>query len=108
MCRCCRTTFTFLPEWLTPSGQFTLHCRQQACENIGSGKSFEAAVPQCRNASRLPDPSTVRRWVQRRICSIWCWLRAALVSEHFLRAPTIVAWDLSAAWRILLSEARSP
>jgi hypothetical protein len=108
ICRHCHTTFTFLPQWLTPSGQFTLHCREQACERIGDGESFERAVPQCKDPSRLPDPSTVRRWAQRRLCSLWCWLKIGGVTEHFLRAPTIVAWDLGALCRILLIEARSP
>ena len=30
------------------------------------------------------------------------------MGEHFLRAPTILAWDLGAACRILLLEAKSP
>ncbi len=108
ICRHCHTTFTFLPEWLTPSGQFTLHCREQACQRIGEGESFERAVPECKDPSRLPDPSTVRRWAQRRLCSLWCWLKNGVRTELFLRAPTIVAWDLIAACRILPSEARSP
>jgi hypothetical protein len=40
--------------------------------------------------------------------SIWLWLGNETYSEHFLRAPTIVAWDLGAVCRILLVEARSP
>jgi hypothetical protein len=30
------------------------------------------------------------------------------MGEHFLRAPTILAWDLGAVCRILLLEAKSP
>jgi hypothetical protein len=33
---------------------------------------------------------------------------AGAIGEHFLQAPTIVAWDLSAVCRILPIEARSP
>src|ERR1017187_3003558 len=28
----CGKTFTILPEWLAPSGQYTLRCPQEACE----------------------------------------------------------------------------
>jgi hypothetical protein len=108
ICRPCHTTFTFLPEWVTPSGQFTLHCREQACERIAEGSSLEQALPECKDPSRLPDPSTVRRWALRRLCSLWCWLKSGVLTERFLRAPTIVAWDLLAACRILPGEARSP
>jgi hypothetical protein len=59
-------------------------------------------------ALKLPDPSTLRRWAQRRLLSVWCWVRAGAPGEHFLRAPTIVAWDVSALCRILPIEARSP
>jgi len=56
----------------------------------------------------LPDPSTVRRWAQRRLLSVWCWLTTGTLGVHFLGAPTILAWDLGAVCRILPMEARSP
>ena len=93
--------------WHRP-GTFTLRCRQQACERIAAGDSAEQAAPHCKDPTRLPDPSTVRRWAQRRLLSVWCWLRAGVNGEHFLRAPTILAWDLGALCRILPIEARSP
>jgi hypothetical protein len=37
-----------------------------------------------------------------------CWVKAGAIGQHFLRAPTIVAWDLSALCLILPIEARSP
>jgi hypothetical protein len=46
--------FTILPEWLTPSGHFTLQCRQEACERISAGDTAEQAAPHCRGPSRLP------------------------------------------------------
>jgi hypothetical protein len=40
--------------------------------------------------------------------SVCCWVKAKATVQHFLQAPTIVAWDLSALCRILPIEARSP
>ena len=34
ICPPCSKTFTILPDWLAPSGHFSLRCRQQACESI--------------------------------------------------------------------------
>jgi hypothetical protein len=68
----------------------------------------EEAVPDCKDPSRSPDPSTLRRWVQRRLSSLWSWLLAGATDPRFLQTPTIVAWDLGALCRILPIEARSP
>ena len=108
ICRPCAKTFTILPDWLAPSGLYSLHCRQQACEQIAAGDSAELAVPHCKDATRLPDPSTLRRWAQRRMLSLWCWIRAGAKGQHFLLTPTIVAWDLGELCRILPLEAKSP
>ena len=108
ICEPCKKTFTILPDWLAPSGHYSLHCRQQSCERIAAGYCAEQAAPQCQDPTRLPDPSTVRRWAQRRLLSVWCWVRARAQGEHFLRTPTILAWDLGSFCRILPIEARSP
>ena len=108
ICRPCRKTFTALPDWLAPSAPFTLHCRQQACEHIAAGDTAEQSVPHCKDPAYLPDPSTVRRWAQRRLVSLWCWIKAGVKDRHFLRTPTILAWDLAALCRILPLEANSP
>ena len=75
ICRPCGKTFTVLPDWLAPSGHFSVRCRQQACERIVAGDTAEQAAPHCKDPSRSPDPSTVRRWAQRRLLSLWCWAR---------------------------------
>jgi hypothetical protein len=106
ICRPCEKTFTVLPNWLAPSGHFSVPCRQQACERIAAGDTAEQAAPHCKNPSRSPDASTVRRWAQRRLLSLWCW--AIWPRQHFLQAPTIMAWDLPALCRILPLEVRSP
>ena len=108
ICQPCSKTFTILPDWLAPSGHYSLRCRQQACERIAAGDSAEQAAPQCKDPTRLPDSSTVRRWAQRRLISVWCWVCASTHAERLLRTPTILAWDLGAVCRILPFEARSP
>jgi len=107
-CGACRKTFTILPDWLVPSGHYSLHCRQQACAHLAAGDTAERAVPHCKAPTHLPDPSTVRRWAQRRLSSLWCWLKAGVKDRRFLRAPTILAWDLGSLCRILPIEVRSP
>ena len=108
ICPSCRLTFTILPRTLAPSAIFRLRCRQLACDGIAGGESLEQAVPHCQDPHRLPDPSTLRRWVQRRLLSVACWLRTGVLAELFLRSPTILAWDLAALCRILPIEASSP
>jgi len=108
ICHPCGKTFTILPDWLAPRAPFSLRCRQQACEHIAAGDSVEQAVPHCQDPSRSPDPSTLRRWAQRRLLTVYCWMKTGAIDAHFLRAPTIVAWDLGMLCRILPIEARSP
>ena len=108
VCHPCGKTFTVLPDWLVPSAPFSLRCRQQAWEHIAAGASVEQAAPHCQDPSCSPDPSTLRRWAQRHLLSVCCWVMAGAIGEYFLQAPTIVAWDLSAVCRILPIEARSP
>jgi len=97
-----------LPHGLVPSAPFSLRCRQQACERIAAGECVEQASPHCKDPSCSPDPSTLRRWAQRRWLSVYCWVKAAIIGVHLLRSPTIFAWDLDALCRILPIEASSP
>jgi hypothetical protein len=85
-----------------------LHCRQQAGEHVAAGETAEQAAPHGKDPTRWPDPSTVRRWVQRRLIRLWCWIKAGVQHEQFLQSPTILAGDLGAVCRILPIEARSP
>ena len=111
-CPLCGTTFTVLPSWSVPHGHYTLRCRQQAWEAVcNDGKRWEQAAPLCQDPTRLPDPSTLRRWAWRRMISLWCAAKGCLSGlsvGKFLRTPTILAWDLLAAGRILLLEANAP
>jgi hypothetical protein len=108
ICHPCGKTFTILPDWLAPSAPFSLRCREQSCESLAGEVPVEQAAPHCQDPSRSPDPSTLRRWAQRRLLSVWCWLTAGAHGKYFLQRPTIVAWDLSALCRILPIEASSP
>jgi Domain of unknown function (DUF6431) len=108
ICRPCHKTFTALPDWLAPSGHYSLRCRQQACDHLADGDTAERAAPHCKDPARLPDPSTVRRWAQRRLIILWSWLKGGAKDWRFLWAPTILAWDLGALRRILPIEAGSP
>src|ERR1039458_4768644 len=83
-------------------------CQEEGCEHIAAGASVEQAAPDCKDPSRSPDPSTLRRWAQRRLLCVFLWVKAGAVGQHFLRAPTILAWDFGALCRILPIEARSP
>jgi len=97
-----------MPDWLVPGGLYSLRCRRQSCNRITAGHTGEEAAPHCKDPSRLPDPSTVRRWAERRVLSVWCWMRTGAQAGHFLRTSTILVWDLGAFCRILPIEARSP
>jgi hypothetical protein len=108
LCRRCKNTFTVLPDWLVPFGQYGLCCRQQACERIANGNSAEQAAPHCKDPARLPDASTVRRWACRRLFSLCCWTNMAALARCFFAVPTIFTWDLSAGCRMLRLEAKSP
>jgi hypothetical protein len=111
LCRPCKKTFTVLPDWSPPSGTYSLHCRQKAWELLRQPDSnWERSVPDVADASRSPDPSTVRRWA-RRLLHLGTLLLAKLwraTGWNASTSPTILAWDWTAIRRILLIEARSP
>jgi len=105
-CQLCKKTFTVLPTWSPPYGHYSYGCRQQAWDAHAEAKP----APYCRDATRLPDDSTTQRWAWRRVVSLWSWMMMPLLwaASKFLGAPTILAWDLAAAGRILRLEANSP
>ena len=113
LCRHCGKTFTILPTWSPPYGHYSLRCRQQAWESICEGSvGWEQSAPHTKDPTRLPDPSTLRRWAFRRLVSLWHCLKACWpwgpAGQKFLQAPTILAWDWVAAGRMLRLEASSP
>jgi hypothetical protein len=110
-CQPCHKTFTVLPDWSPPSGQYSFHCRQQAWELLRQPDgTWERCIPDVADPSRSPDASTVRRWAGSLLHL------GTLLATKFWRAtdwnvsvsPTILAWDWIAIRRILLLEASSP
>jgi hypothetical protein len=75
-----------------------------------SESNWERSVPDVADASRSPDPSTVRRWAGR-LLHLGTLLAAKLwqaLGWNSTTPPTILAWDWTAIRRILPHEARSP
>jgi len=111
ICRPCKKTFTVLPDWSPPSGHYSLHCRQAAWElQRQTGGNWERSVPDVADASRSPDPSTVRWWAGR-LVDLGTLLAAKLwqaTGWTLSTSPTILAWDWTSIRRILPIEARSP
>ena len=63
ICVKCGTTFTFLPLFSLPYTHFSLLARGQALwRRAQEHCSWEKAMPKLKDADRLPDASTVRRW----------------------------------------------
>ena len=68
-CADCGTTFTFLPVLSLPYTHFSLLARCQALwRHIMEHCSWEKASPTLMDPDRLPDPSTVRRWLSGLDC----------------------------------------
>jgi hypothetical protein len=103
ICKLCDRTLTMLPDWLVPGGHYSLAARQQA-EHLSTEpeRPLEECVPDSADADRSADPSTVRRWFQRRLESLWL----SLVGR-WAQPPTLFAWDWKAARRIRIPEASS-
>ena len=96
-CKSCRGTLTVLPDWCVPRAPYTLNARQHAITQLATGVPVDEAAPDCRDADRMIDPSTVRRWFWQRIESL-----------RFLFSPTLLAWGFRDAARILVPEGSSP
>jgi hypothetical protein len=100
-CNGCGLTCTVLPAWSLPRTQYSLYTRQKSSERYENGLPLEQAAPPLRDPDRTPDASTLRRWFERRLGSLLCWLKARIPLP-----PTILAWDLTAALRILVRETK--
>lgn len=99
ICKLCHRTLTMLPDWSVPGGHYSLSARQQAARLAGdSPRTVEQCVPDSADPDHAADPSTVRRWFQRRVESLWLSLSGRWAP------PTLFAWDWKAARRILIPE----
>jgi len=64
-CSNCGTTFSFLPVFSLPYTHYSLLARCQALlRRFVEHCSWENAAPKFKDADRVPDSSTVRRWSQ--------------------------------------------
>jgi len=108
ICRLCDRTLTMLPDWLVPGGHYSLSARQQAAQR-GSEieRTVEECIPDSADGDRFADPSTVRRWLQRRLESLWLSLLGRWGPPLGPSPPTVLAWDWKAASRILIPETSS-
>jgi len=103
ICKLCNRTLTMLPDWLVPGGHYSLLARQQAAQLASEAKRpVEECIPDSAVEEHSADPSTVRRWLQRRRES----LSQRLVAVG-TQTPTLFAWDWKAARRILIPETNS-
>jgi Domain of unknown function (DUF6431) len=63
LCKQCWKTITFLPRFSLPYTHYSLLARSQALQRyFVQGCSLERAVPMVKDANRVPDVSTLRRW----------------------------------------------
>ena len=103
ICKLCDRTLTMLPDWLVPGGHYSLSARQQAAQLASEQqRTVEECIPDSADQDRSADPSTVRRWLQRRRESLWLGSIG-----RWPQPPTLFAWDWKAASRILIPETNS-
>ena len=103
ICKLCDRTLTMLPDWLVPGGHYSLPARQQAAQRASEPhRPVEECIPDSADPNRSADPSTVRRWFQRRLESLWL-----SIHGRWTQPPTLLAWDWKAASRILIPETSS-
>jgi Domain of unknown function (DUF6431) len=103
ICKLCDRTLSMLPGWAIPGGHYSLSARQQAAQLASEPqRTVEECIPDSADGERSAEPSTVRRWFQRRVESLWL----SLIVQR-ATAPTLFAWDWKAVRRILIPETSS-
>ena len=111
LCNQCDLTMTVLPAWSLPHSRYSLFARAQAVDSyVQQRLPLEQASPRTSDPDRVADPATLRRWLQRRLLSLWACTAAVrtLGRAAALLPPTIFAWDWLAGMRILIPETESP
>ena len=92
----CHKTFTFLPPFSPPYCHYSLIARSQALQRrFIEDCSWETAAPVIKDANRVADPSTLRRWfrqldsaqpafafLQRAVQTIGQWLGRGNTLQH--------------------------
>jgi len=70
ICKSCGKTITFLPVFSLPYSHYSLIARSESLRRyFVEGRCWEAAAPAVKDAHRIADPSTVRRWFRALDCS---------------------------------------
>ena len=105
ICKACQRTLTALPGWCVPQAIYGLAARGEALQRRAEGASLEEAAPECLQPDRVADAATIRRWIRRRIESLFL---CAKVSWRWMCTPTLVAWDWRSLARILMPERCPP
>jgi len=92
-----------LPGWVIPGGHYSLPARQQAAQLANEPeRAVEECIPDSADGERSADPSTVSRWLHRRVESLWLSFLTG-----WTRPPTLFAWDWKATRRMLIPETSS-
>jgi hypothetical protein len=78
-----------------------LETRQQSGACYACGAVLEEAAPALADPDRSPDVATLRRWFERRLWSLRCWVRSCWKMRIFFPPPTILAWDWQVAVAVL-------
>jgi Domain of unknown function (DUF6431) len=100
ICNHCDLTITVLPAYSLPYTRYSLYARQRSFSRCAEGSGWEQAAPPTPDPDRIAEPATLRRWAQRRLCSVWACVAAAKLGANWT-APTIFSWDWPAAARML-------
>lgn len=103
ICKGCGKTITVLPAWSLPYTRYSLYARQQAVNRWIAGARLEDASPLVQDPDCVADPSTLRRWMRRRMAGLW---RSIATLRMGTIPPTIFAWDWRAATGMLVPEAK--
>lgn len=118
LCKLCRLTFTFLPPFSLPYTHYSLIARSESAQRrFQQNSSLENAAPAVKDAARVADPSTLRRWfrsldnsnppfsfLRRAIGDVSQWLAHGRIVQHGslrLSWPTVVPF-LQVLWPLRL------
>ena len=100
LCRPCQKTFTVLPDWLAALGDLQPPLPATGLGVVAPIPDVDGTIDSgpSADASRSPDPSTVRRWAGFTCCTWGPWGHRSSGRpcrlECSAMAPTILAWDL--------------
>jgi hypothetical protein len=115
-CSNCGMTFTFLPVFSLPYTHYSLLARCQALwRRLMDHSSWEKAAPKLKDADRLPDASTIRRWskgldssqpavsfLQQAMSRMAHWLKRGRQADRRAEPLPWMASTLQALWPLRL------